>query len=304
MRCSFYSTLLFGICCAINVRASNPDSIPATVADNARPTLISKQFAFTEGPVSDKKGNVYFTDQPNNKIWKYDTRGQLSVFLEKAGRANGLYFDPKGNIIACADEKNELWSISPKGKVKVLVNNFGGHQLNGPNDVWVAPNGGMYFTDPYYQRDYWERKQPDIKEERVYYLAPGAKEAIIAAEDFVKPNGIIGTLDGKQVYIADINGGKVYRYQVNSDGTLLRQQLMASKTTDGLALDSEGNLYLCGNGITVVNKEGLQIGFIPVPEGWTGNACFGGKNNDILFITANKGLYMLKMKVKGGESRP
>ncbi|MBS0029923.1 SMP-30/gluconolactonase/LRE family protein [Chitinophaga sp. 22321] len=301
MKCSFYSTLLLGLCYCMNVRAAHPDSIPATVADNATLELVSKQFAFTEGPVADKKGNIFFTDQPNNKIWKYDTRGQLSVFLDKAGRSNGLYVDRKGNIIACADEKDELWSISPKGKIKILVNNFGGHQLNGPNDVWVAPGGGIYFTDPYYQRDYWERKQPDIKEERVYYLAPGAKEPIIAAEDFVKPNGIIGTPDGKQVYVADINGGKVYRYSVNSDGTLSRQQLMASKTTDGLALDDKGNLYLCGNGITVVSKEGEQTGFIPVPESWTANACFGGKNNDILFITAGKSIYTLKMKVKGGE---
>ncbi|HEY9258141.1 SMP-30/gluconolactonase/LRE family protein [Chitinophaga sp.] len=298
MRLRFYSTLLLFMG---SIPAMAQDSLPPTVADNARAELLSKQFAFTEGPVADKKGNVYFTDQPNDKIWKYDTKGQLSVFLEKSGRANGLYLDAKGNIIACADEKDELWSISPKGKIKILVNNFGGHRLNGPNDVWVAPNGGIYFTDPYYQRDYWDRKQPDIKEESVYYLAPGAKMPVIAAEDIVKPNGIIGTRDGKQVYVADINGGKVYRYDVNKDGTLSGQHLMASKTTDGLALDSEGNLYLCGNGITVVNKEGQQTGHIPIPEGWTANACFGGKDNNILFITAGKGLYMLKMKVKGGE---
>ncbi|MGO4291236.1 SMP-30/gluconolactonase/LRE family protein [Chitinophaga sp. RAB17] len=298
MRLRFYSTLLL---CIGGIHAMAQDSLPPTVAENARPELISKQFAFTEGPVTDKKGNLYFTDQPNDKIWKYNTRGQFSVFLEKSGRSNGLYMDPKGNIIACADEKDELLSISPKGKIKILVNNFGGHRLNGPNDVWVAPNGGIYFTDPYYQRDYWDRKQPDIKEERVYYLAPGTKIPVIAAADFVKPNGIIGTRDGKLVYVADINGGKVYRYDVNKDGTLSGQHLMASKTTDGLALDSEGNLYLCGSGITVINKEGQQTGHIPIPEGWTANACFGGKDNNILFITAGKGLYMLKMKVKGGE---
>ncbi|MBO9731304.1 MAG: SMP-30/gluconolactonase/LRE family protein [Chitinophaga sp.] len=294
----YYSTLF---ACLLGMQVFAQDSIPATVADHAQPTLVSRQFAFTEGPAADKEGNVYFTDQPNDKIWKYNTAGQLSVFLEKSGRSNGLYMDAKGNIIACADEHDQLLSISPKGKIKILVNNFGGHRLNGPNDVWVAPNGGIYFTDPYYQRDYWERKQPDIKEERVYYLAPGTKVPVIAAADFVKPNGIIGTRDGKQVYVADINGGKVYRYHVNKDGTLSGRQLMASATTDGLALDSEGNLYLCGNGITVINKNGQQIGHIPVPESWTANACFGGKDNNILFITAGTGIYTLKMKVKGGE---
>lgn len=300
MRFKIYSTLLLSMG-YLHAGAMTSDTIPATVAQHAQLELISKEFAFTEGPAADKKGNIYFTDQPNNKIWKYNTNGQLSVFLEKAGRSNGMYFDAKGNLIACADEKDELWSISPKGKIKVLVNNFGGHRFNGPNDIWVAPGGGMYFTDPYYQRDYWERKQPDLKEENVYYLAPGAKEAVVVISDIKKPNGIIGTPDGKLVYVADIGAGKVFRYQVNKDGSLTDPFLMANKTTDGIALDQQGNIYLCGNGVTVVNKNGEQIGHIPVPEGWTANACFGGKDHNILFITAGKAVYRIRMNVKGAE---
>ncbi|PSL43088.1 gluconolactonase [Chitinophaga niastensis] len=301
MRIKYYSTFIFLSTCFYTAMGAVPDTIPGIIANNAHPELISKQFAFTEGPAADKKGNIFFTDQPNNKIWKYDTNGKLSVFLEKAGRSNGLYFDAKGNLIACADEKDELWSISPKGKVTVLVNNFGGHRLNGPNDVWVAPNGGIYFTDPYYQRDYWDRQQPDIKEQKVYYLAPGAKKPVVAAADIQKPNGIIGTRNGKLVYVADIGAGKIYKYTVNKDGSLGHQQLFAEKFTDGFALDNQGNLYLCGNGITVINKAGKEIGHIDIPESWTANACFGGRNNDILFITAMQGIYTLKMKVKGGE---
>lgn len=299
MRFRIYSMLvmLYSYCTPIIAQ----EGLPPTVADSARVELVSKQFSFTEGPAADKEGNVYFTDQPENKIWKYDTEGRLSVFMDKAGRANGLYIDRKGNLVACADEKDQLWLISPKGEVNVLVNNFKGQLLNGPNDVWVAPNGGIYFTDPYYQRDYWTRTQPDIKEQRVYYLAPGAKEPVIAADDIKKPNGIIGTRDGKRVYVADIGDNKVYAYRVNKDGTLSAKRLMAEKTVDGLALDEKGNIYLCGNGITVVSPKGRQIGFIPVPEEWTANACFGGKNNDILFITAKKAIYTLQMKVKGGE---
>jgi gluconolactonase len=301
MRLKFYATLLLAVCYGISAAAVNRDSLPHTVADNARPEKLFSQFAFTEGPAADKKGNVYFTDQPNDKIWKYSTRGKLSVYMDKSGRSNGLFFDRKGNLIACADEKDELWSVSPKGKITVLVNNMDGHRLNGPNDVWVAPNGGIYFTDPYYQRDYWERKSPDITGEKVYYLAPGAKAPVVVTDALKKPNGIIGTRDGKLVYIADIGNGKVYSYEVNADGSLANQRLMAQKTTDGLALDSEGNLYLCGNGITVVDKDGREIGHINIPESWTANACFGGKGNNILFITAGKCLYTLKMKVKGGE---
>ncbi|MDQ0106259.1 gluconolactonase [Chitinophaga terrae (ex Kim and Jung 2007)] len=298
MRLKFCSTLVISFC---SWQLMAQTSLPKTVAAGAQPVLVSSQFAFTEGPAADKKGNIYFTDQPNNAIWKYDTKGKLSLFLDKAGRANGLYFDRKGNLIACADEKDELWLISPKKKVTVLVNNFGNRRLNGPNDVWVAPDGGIFFTDPYYQREYWDRKQPDIKEQRVYYLAPGAKEPVIAAEDFKKPNGIIGTKDGKTVYVADIDGGKIYRYAVGEGGKLVNQEAVTNFTTDGMALDEDGNLYLCGNGIRVINKNGEQIGHIPIPESWTANACFGGKDGKLLFVTAGKSIYTVKMNVKGAE---
>lgn len=87
----------------------------------AQPTLVTRQFSFTEGASTDKYGNVFFTDQPNNKIWEYDINGHLSLWLDSAGRSNGMYFDHKGNLVTCADEHDQLWSISPKKKIKVLV---------------------------------------------------------------------------------------------------------------------------------------------------------------------------------------
>ena len=137
--------------------------------------LISADFSFTEGCSPDKQGNVFFTDQPNDKIWKYSTDGKLSVFLEKSGRANGTYFDPEGNLVACADAKGELWSISPEGIVKVLLSDFQGKQFNGPNDLWINSRGDIYFTDPYYKRDYWTRTGRDLSSNDVYYLPKGAK---------------------------------------------------------------------------------------------------------------------------------
>ncbi len=172
------------------------DSIKV-VAPGATLQQVSKQFTFTEGPAVDKKGVIYFTDQPNDKIWKYNTDGKLSVFMDKAGRSNGLYFDKNGNLLACADEKDELWSISPQGKITVLLKDYQGHRLNGPNDLWVDPKGGIYFTDPYYQRDYWDRKTPDIDGQKVYYLAKGKTEPVVVDGDLLQPNGIVGTPDGK-----------------------------------------------------------------------------------------------------------
>ncbi|RPD42271.1 SMP-30/gluconolactonase/LRE family protein [Chitinophaga barathri] len=284
----------------LSVQAQS-DSLQSLVADNAQVTLVSKQFSFTEGPARDKKGNIYFTDQPNDKIWIYNTAGKLTEFASKSGRSNGLYVDKKGRIIACADDQNELWAFTPKGKHTVLMSDYQGKKLNGPNDLWIHPNGNIYFTDPYYQRNYWERKKPDIEAMRVYYLAPGKKEPVMVADDIVKPNGIVGSADGKYLFVADIGDNKTYRYEIQADGSLSNRILFTNKGGDGITLDNLGNLYICGNGITVFNPEGKQIAQIPVPEKWTANACFGGKNRDELFITAGVAVYTLKMKVKGIE---
>jgi gluconolactonase len=268
----------------------------------ATPQLISKQFNFTEGASTDKKGNIFFTDQPNNKIWEYDTDGKLSVFLDNTGRSNGMYFDKKGNLITCADEKGEVWSISPKKEVTVLLKDFEGHQFNGPNDVWVDNNGGLYLTDPYYQRDYWTRKKSDLDGEKVYYLPKNSKTPIVVASDLKRPNGIVGTPDGKHLFVADIDGNKTYKYTINKDGSLTDKTLFTEQGSDGMTLDERGDVYLTSRaGVTVYGPDGKKITVISITEPWTANLCFGGKNKDILFITASKAIYTMQMKVKGVE---
>lgn len=282
--------------------AQSNDDIAALnlVQKGASLVQVSKQFTFTEGPAVDKKGNIFFTDQPNDKIWKYSADGKLSLFMDKTGRSNGLYFDKKGRLIACADEKNELWAID-KGKISVLLDNIKGLKANGPNDLWIDPKGGIYFTDPYYQRDYWTRKKPEIDKQNVYYLAKGSKEVILVDGDLKQPNGIVGTPDGKYLFVADIRDSKTYRYEIQADGTLANRQLFAPMGSDGMTLDSQGNLYLTGKGVTIYNKEGEKLGNIPVPSNWVGNICFGGKDRKTLFITASESIYTLQMQVKGVE---
>ena len=270
------------------------------IADGATLQLISNQFKFTEGPATDKNGNVFFSDQPNDKVWKYDTDGKLSIFLDKSGRSNGMYFDNKGNLISCADEHDQLWSISPKGKITVLVKDYKGKRLNGPNDVFVTSKGKIYFTDPYYQRDYWNRKSSDLDGQKVYYLKK-KNDPVVVVDNMIKPNGIIGTPDGKYLYIADIEGNKTYKFTVANDGSLKDQTLFVSQGSDGMTMDDKGDIYLTGKGVTVYNKEGEKIEHIDVPADWTGNITFAGKEKNILFITASQNIYTLKMKVKGNQ---
>ena len=259
---------------------------------------ISQQFTFTEGPAVDKNGNIFFTDQPNNKIWKYDINGNLSIFLDSSGRANGLYFDNKGNLLACADAKNELWSISPDKKITVLLKDFHGTKFNGPNDLWIDRSNRIYFTDPYYERPYWNRGPMEMSE-KVYLLKKrGAKPAVVA-DNVKKPNGIIGTPDNKFLYVADIGDNKTYRYEIREDGSLVNPTVFCEQGSDGMTIDQQGNIYLTGDGVTVYNPKGEKIEHIPVPEPWTANVCFGGKERNLLFITASKGVYGMEMAVKG-----
>ncbi|HSI33694.1 MAG TPA: SMP-30/gluconolactonase/LRE family protein [Tepidisphaeraceae bacterium] len=286
--------------------AAPTGEVAKLIAPGAAIEKVASDYKFTEGPAADPDGNVYFTDQPNDRILMWDAAtNKIDVFLQPAGRSNGLCFDKAGRLIACADDKNELWAIDPKTKaVTVLVKDFGGKLLNGPNDVWAAPDGALYFTDPLYKREYWKRdpkQQQDVM--AVYLLPAGAKEPRRVATDLKQPNGIVGTADGKTLYVADIGAKKTFRYTVAPDGALIEKKLFCDMGSDGMTLDAAGNLYLTGKGVTVFAPTGDKLGVIDVPEGWTANICFGGKSMDTLFITASKSVYTLKMTVKGAGSQ-
>ena len=284
--------------------ACEPASLETIAALEAHLEKIAGGFAFTEGPATDAQGNVFFTDQPNDRICEWHAaNGAITTFLQPCGHSNGLCFDLRGDLWACADEKNALWRITPAGKATVVIADYGGKRLNGPNDVWVRPDGGIYLTDPFYVRSYWDHTHSEQDVEAVYYLAPGGKTLARVASDLEKPNGIIGTPDGKTLYVADIGAGKTYVYGVAPDGSLTNKRLFCGLGSDGMTIDSDSNVYLTGHGVTVFDKTGIQIAHIPVPEDWTGNICFGGTNRRTLFITASRSVYRLAMRVHGVGSQ-
>jgi gluconolactonase len=279
------------------------DDAPIT-APEASLQKLAGGFSFTEGAASDPDGNVFFTDQPNDRIlkWSVKGKGELSTFKQPCGRANGLCVDAKGRIWACADEQNEMWQIDRKGKVTVIIKDNRGKLLNGPNDIWLSPKGLAYFTDPYYQRPWWKRGPKEIGE-WVYLFNPKSKGLIPIIQDLKKPNGIIGSPDGKKLYVADIDGHKTFRYDIARDGTVTNKNLFCEMGSDGMTIDDHGNIYLTGKGVFVFNPLGKQIQHIPVPEDWCGNVCFGGNSKKTLFITASKGFYSIDTLVKGVGSQ-
>jgi len=297
-------TLIIALAALLLVAAVHaaPDT-PGPIAPGATLQTLAGGFTFTEGPACDALGNVFFTDQPNDKILKWSVDGKLSVFLSPCGRSNGLCFDAAGDLWACADEHNQLWRITPSGKVTVILKDSGGKLLNGPNDVWIRPDGGLYLTDPLYKRDYWKRGPMEQPGQYVFFLAPDHKTLRAVATDLTQPNGIIGTPDGKTLYVADIGAGKTYAYDIQKDGALSGKRLFCTMGSDGMTIDSEGNVYLTGHGVTVFDKTGRQVAHIPVAEDWTGNICFGGVDRRTLFITASKGLYAMQMRTHGVGSQ-
>jgi gluconolactonase len=295
--------------------AGNTLSLPSTVAADAKviklAQLMGDQTPFAEGTTSAANGDVYFTDQNNQRIYKWDvTQKMLSVFLEPSGRANGQYFDNKGNLLAAADERDQLWQITPDGKHTVIAAKFEEKYFNGPNDIWVRPDNGIYITDPYYRRTWWAEdpnhppSQPQ-PERAVYFITPNRDAIRKVAVDFIMPNGIIGTPDGKTLYVSDIDARRTYSFNTQPDGALTNRKFVASYGSDGMTIDEQGHLYMTAggaNGVMVVDPkaDGAALGFIPVPE-HPANVAFGGKDHKTLFIAARTGFYSVETNVRGAN---
>ncbi|MFB9057391.1 SMP-30/gluconolactonase/LRE family protein [Mariniflexile ostreae] len=276
-----------------NAQKKNP-----IVASKAEVKLAATGFKFTEGPAVALDGRVYFTDQPNDKIYIWDEKKGLSLYLEGTGRSNGMYFNKQGLLVTCADEKNQLGYFNENKKLIIIHEGYENKHLNGPNDLWIDPQGGIYFTDPYYKRSWWGKDHKEIQDtQAVYYLSP-EKEIKQVIKDFQKPNGLIGTPDGKTLYVADIKADKTWKYTMEPDGTLSQKTFFAPHGSDGMTIDHKGNIYLTSDKIWVYNPKGALIKEIETPEK-PANICFGGKKRNVLFITARTSVYTLKMKVKG-----
>ncbi|MDV6032261.1 MAG: SMP-30/gluconolactonase/LRE family protein [Phycisphaera sp. RhM] len=271
------------------------------IAPDAKVVKVGSGYQFTEGPTADSNGDVYFTDQPNDRIVRYEfASGRTSDWLSPCGRSNGLYFVAPGQLIACADGNNELWRINIKDKThQVLVGQHDGVRFNGPNDCWVDGSGAIYFTDPFYKRPYWTQEIPADSPRGVYRLAPDGTLSQVAG-DFTQPNGIIGDDENKVLYVADIGARKTYKFPIKKDGSLGERSLFCESGSDGMTIDEHRNIYLTGSqGVTVHDPSGNLIETIPVRKGWTANVTFAGPDNDHLFITAGDAVYTIQMAVQG-----
>lgn len=265
---------------------------------NSEIEKLASEFKFTEGPAVDAHGNVYFSDIPNSKIWIWTTEDQLKLFRENSNGSNGLYFDKNQNLLACEGGASQISSTTPSGNYKVIASTYQGKPFNTTNDLWPDDKGGIYFTDPQYGGDMDNLSQGGM---HVYYLHPNHIKISKVCDDLVRPNGIIGTPDGKTLYVTDRGAGKTYSYTIDKDGSLYDKKLFIDEGSDGMTLDQNGNIYITTKDksqVDVFSKMGKLLKTILIPEVPT-NVCFGGKNRDQLFITAQTSLYRVELNQKG-----
>jgi len=284
---------LFIIAISINAQ-KNDESIAASKVEK-----IAGNFKFTEGPAADAQGNVYFTDIPNHLILAWTINNELDTFRTESGRANGLFFDKAGNLYVCEGQEGRISLTTSKGVYKVIAKQYNGKRFNQPNDLWVDLKGGIYFTDPKYGSNDTLLDQDGM---HVYYIKPNG-EIIRVCDDLIKPNGIIGSADARQLYITDAQAGKTFKYAINDDGTLADKKLFIELGCDGMTIDINNNLYLTprgSNNIEIYSPNGILLESIEVNER-PSNVCFGGKKNNELFITARTSLYRVKTNTKGAR---
>ncbi len=277
----------------------NPINTKDIVPAQVEVRLIQNGFKFTEGPALAPDGRIYFSDIPNARIHIYDpTTDKVTVHRENSGGANGLMFMPDGSLLAC-EMKNRRLTSEIKGEIKVLAETCNGKRFNQTNDVDLDGKGGIYFTDP----NYGQKEDIQMDKECVYYIAPGSDKAILVVDDCLKPNGVIVSLDKKNLYVGDNGANKIRVYDIEPDGTVKNgrdfAKMAPDKTNggDGITLDEKGNLYVTAQEfVWIFNPQGNEIAKIKVPED-PANCVFG--RNNILYITARTGFYAVKLNVGG-----
>jgi gluconolactonase len=267
---------------------------PETVTrSGVQATIIADGFDFAEGPAANSTGELFFSDLQASKIYRLDDKGQTSVFVNNSGGANGLFFDQSGNLIACQGALGRVVSISEERDITVLADNYQGKRFNKPNDLWIDPHGGIYFTDPAYGT---KRSQDG---EHIYYIDANRTRVTHVINDMVRPNGLIGSPDSQILYVADHGAGKVYVYDINGPGILSNKRLFVSEVCDGMTIDRFGNVYITNeSSVLVYNPTGKLIEQIQA-EGQVTNVCFGRIGASTLYITSTNTLFAINMQVSG-----
>jgi gluconolactonase len=289
--------LVLGLWGVANARAQQ-----RPVPNDATVELVDRGFEFTEGPLW-YDGTLLFSDIPANTVYRWTPDGGTRVFVRPSGHANGLAVDTAGHLLL-AQHDGRIVRRADDGSMTPLVQSYGGKRLNSPNDLTVASDGTIYFTDPPYGVD---KSARELSFSGVYRLSPNGDLRLLT-KALPRPNGICLSPDDSTLYVNDSRNSVVRAYDVTAQGTIENGRRFAAPSdpdvpgaTDGMKVDAEGNLYTTGpGGVWVYAPDGTQQVRIAVPKPPT-NLAFGGPERKTLFITARPHVYRVSVNVPGSS---
>jgi gluconolactonase len=221
--------------------------------------------------------------------------------------SNGLTWDRQGRLIACEHASSQVTLTEADGRITPLATHHDGKELNSPNDVVCAPDGGIYFSDPPYGRAvfYGVERPRELSFQGVYRAGADPKRPALLVDDFDRPNGLCFSLEGRRLFVNDTARKHIRVFDVRPDGALAGGRLWAETTgegpgaPDGMKIDSAGNVYCTGpGGIHVFDPEAACLGVIHVPE-HTANFAWGDADYRSLYITASTSVYRIRVQVPG-----
>jgi gluconolactonase len=298
----------------------NDAAIDALIPESAAIEKLAGGFQFTEGPLWFPAGHLWFSDVQGNVVRQWSPSGVTEILrpggFDGTGAPagafigpNGMIADKDGAVLLCQHGNRRIVRITPDKKVSTVIDRFQGKRLNSPNDLVYKSDGSLYFTDPPYGLTGGDQDPAkELAFNGVYRLANGKLQVLV--KDLTRPNGIAFSPDEKVLYIANSDEKrKIWmRYDVKPDGTLANGKVFADATQqteaglpDGMKVDAKGNLYASGpGGIWILSPEGKHLGTIKPPE--IPANCNWGDDGRSLYITAQTGLYRLKLSVEGKKA--
>lgn len=270
---------------------------------------------WSEGPVWFGDGRyLLWSDIPGDRILKWEeASGVVSVFRKPSNFANGNTRDRSGRLITCEHDARRVTRTEYDGTITVLADRFEGRPLNSPNDVVVASDGAVWFTDPPFgiQGYYQGHDAPAELPTNVYRLHPASGSPVVVASDVVGPNGLCFSPDEKILYVVESRSvpRHILAFDVTDGGSgLVNKRVLIDAgpngTPDGMRCDSTGNIWAGWgmtaelDGVRIFNPAGTPIGHIHLPERCA-NVCFGGRYRNRLFMAASHSLYALYVDVQG-----
>lgn len=259
---------------------------------------LASGFKYTEGPAWDGIKSLYFSDIPNFKMHQWTQESGVRDIRTGEHASNGIVIDRQGQVIFCEVTGRRIVRRSADGSETTLADTCDGKPFAMPNDLWLAPNGSIYFTVPKPNAERAKLAPEGALSGILCLISADGKSVRSVGQGIVSPNGVVGTADGKRLIVADPGASKCWSYPIQPDGNLGEQTLVADQGSDGLALDEFGQVYTTAKGGIVVYADAKQIAMIPIPEG-PSNMKFGGTDGRTLFITAKTGLYSVNLNVRG-----